>query len=111
MPHCAKASFSVAQISFIAVLVLAIVCSYGLAGSSNLGDIIPVSLVTIASIVIGSVLLFMARPLHHLTRGGEQVKNLSARFMRQRLSVGQADVLAYRCAGIAIILGGAYLML
>lgn len=114
VPHSAplrKASFSIAQLAFVAILVVAIVGSYALAGSSNIGDIIPVSLITISSLVLGSLLLFMARPLQRLVRGGKAASNLSARFLRQRLSVGQADVLAYRCAGIAIILGGAYLML
>ena len=100
-----KPSFSIAQIAFAAILMIAIMCSYGLAGNSDIGDVIPMSLITISSLIIGCLLIFMSRPLHRVQR------SLSAKFLSQRLNVGQADVLVYRCAGIAIILGASYLFL
>ncbi len=99
-----KATFSMAQIAVAAVLMIAIACSYGFAGSSSIGDIVPISLITICSVIIGSLLIFMARPLRRVEA------SLAARFLSWRLNVGQADVVMHRCAGIAIILGGAYLM-
>lgn len=99
-----KPSFSLAQMIFAALIVVSIGLSYGYAGNSNLESIVPISLITITSIVIGFLLVFMARPIRRIEA------SLAARFLSWRLNVGQADVVMHRAAGIAIILGGAYLL-
>jgi hypothetical protein len=100
-----KPSFSLAQMVFAACLVICIGLSYGYAGSSDLETIVPISIITIVSLVIGFLLVFMARPLRKVEA------SIAARFLNWRLNVGQADVIMHRAAGIAIILGGAYLMI
>ena len=99
-----KATFSIAQIACASVLIILIACTYGLAGNSDISSIIPMSVITFGSLIIGSLLIFMARPLRRMRA------SITARLLDQRFNIGQADVLVYRCAGLAIILGGAYLM-
>ncbi|NRA38821.1 MAG: hypothetical protein HRU15_11820 [Planctomycetes bacterium] len=58
---------------------------------------------TICSIIVGMILIFLAKPIRRLEA------SITGRILHRRLHTAKADVFIYRCAGIAILFGGAYL--
>jgi anti-sigma factor RsiW len=66
---------------------------------AQLPGLMPLSMVMMGSLVVGALFMLLAEPLRYAEVG------LLSRLLRQRLSVGQADVLVVRAAGLAIILG------
>jgi anti-sigma factor RsiW len=80
----------------------AVVLFYGLVGS--LRDLLPLTAMAVASFIAGLVLIVMARPLRKVETG------FITRVLRKRVNLGSGDLLVYRVTGIAIVIGGIWLL-
>lgn len=85
-------------VAAVAVIGLA----YGLAGHRR--DLLPLSVMAVISLVIGLILIVMAGPLLRGDGGA------LARLLRRPVTVGTADVWTCRAIGLAIVIGGIYLV-
>ncbi|MBA3684829.1 MAG: hypothetical protein H0W72_06260 [Planctomycetes bacterium] len=72
--------------------------------SRTCADLVPLTLVALVSMIVGLVLVAAAKPLIQ----GERA--LLGRILGKRVGVGEGGVLAYRVAGVAIVLGGIWMV-
>jgi predicted anti-sigma-YlaC factor YlaD len=93
---------SMAHLALGALAVAVIGLGYAVAGIMR--DLVPVGAVAVAGALIGLTLVLAARPLMAFEA------SLFARLMRQRLSVGDGEVLVCRVLGVALIIGGIHVI-
>lgn len=99
-----QTSLAVGQIVGVAAAVAFVAVAAGLARSSPLRQLLDLTLVSSLAIILGLVFVLLARPLR------DAEGQIFGRLLRRRVRLNAADVVATRVVGIAVILGGLYVM-
>lgn len=90
------------DLAFAVIALTAVALFYGLVGT--LRDLLPLTAMAIGSLVAGALLVLMAGPLRAVET------SFISRVLNKRLNIGSGDLLVYRVTGIAIVLGGIWLL-
>ena len=97
----AEPMLSIANMAMLFIMLSIIGLTFNLVGT--FGDLLNLSLIAALSCGVGIILTALARPLR------QAEASLFDRLLSKRVSISQMDVITYRVAGIALVIGAAWL--
>lgn len=102
-PPVRSPRIGVGQILAAALVVACVGLVAGLASQDPFRRLLDLALIAWCAMGLGFAILVLARPLRRLENC------VMSRLLRRQIALNSADVLVYRVAGLAVVIGGLYL--